>query len=273
MKYMLMRKADADTENGVLPTEEILQAMADYNELMTQAGVFTAGDGLRPSQEGCRIQFRNGEPTVIKGPFENTSELLAGYSVLEVDSLEDGIAWAKQWPPEDAGGNVTLELRRYFTMEDFEPSAALEKHRAQESLPSEMNIHVAFGGNCREAMEFYAEVTAGNLEAMITYGETPAAEDVPAEMHGRIVHSSLNIRGRRLMGADMIGDCYQAPQGAQIHLEYASSEQAERVFRALSEEGMVIMPFEQTFWAHRFGMTSDRFGVQWMISNEIEQCQ
>ncbi|MEP1216863.1 MAG: YciI family protein [Marinobacter sp.] len=273
MKYMLMRKADADTENGVLPSEDILGAMADYNERMTQAGVFVGGDGVRPTSEGCRIQFRNGEPTVISGPFDNTNELLAGYSVLEVDSLEDAIDWAKQWPREDAGGNVTLELRRYFTLEDFEPTPALDKHRAQQKLPQEMNVHVAFGGNCREAMEFYAEVTGGNLEAVITYGETPAAEDVPAEMHDRVVHSSLNIRGRRLMGADMAGDCYQPPQGAQIHLEYEDTEQAERVFRALSEEGLVIMPFEQTFWANRFGMTTDRFGIQWMISNEIEQCQ
>ncbi|KXJ43069.1 Uncharacterized conserved protein [Marinobacter salarius] len=273
MKYMLMRKADADTENGVMPTDDLLQAMADYNERMTQAGVFTGGDGLWPTREGCRIQFRNGEPTVINGPFEQTSELLAGYSVLEVDSFEDAIAWAKQWPKEDAGGNVTLELRRYFTLEDFAPSPALEKHRSQEKLPREMNVHVAFGGNCREAMEFYAEVTAGTLEAVITYGETPAAEDVPKEMHDRVVHSSLNIRGRRLMGADMAGDCYQAPQGTQIHLEYDDTEQAERVFRALSEGGAEIMPFEQTFWAHRFGMTKDRFGVQWMISSGLEQCQ
>ena len=273
MKYMLMRKADVDTENGVMPTDDLLQAMADYNERMTQAGVFTGGDGLWPTREGCRIQFRNGEPTVINGPFEQTSELLAGYSVLEVDSFEDAIAWAKQWPKEDAGGNVTLELRRYFTLEDFAPSPALEKHRSQEKLPREMNMHVAFGGNCREAMEFYAEVTAGTLEAVITYGETPAAEDVPKEMHDRVVHSSLNIRGRRLMGADMAGDCYQAPQGTQIHLEYDDTKQAERVFRALSEGGAEIMPFEQTFWAHRFGMTKDRFGVQWMISSGLEQCQ
>ncbi|MBL3558567.1 MULTISPECIES: YciI family protein [Marinobacter] len=273
MKYMLMRKADSDTEKGVLPSEDMLQAMADYNERMAQAGVFIDGDGLRPTSEGCRIQFRNGEPTVLQGPFEQTSELLAGYSVLEADSLEDALAWAKQWPREDGGGNVTLELRRYYTLEDFAPGAALEKHRSHGNLPREMNVHVAFGGNCREAMEFYAELTAGNLEAMITYGETPAAEDVPAEMHDRIVHSSLNIRGRRLMGADMAGDCYQSPQGAQVHLDYADTEQSERVFNALSKEGTVIMPFEQTFWAHRFGMVKDRFGVQWMISADLEQCQ
>lgn len=273
MKYMLMRKADADTENAVLPTEEILQAMADYNDRMTQAGVFVDGNGLRPTREGCRIQFRNGEPTIVHGPFEQTSEQLAGYSVLEVDSLEDAIAWAKQWPPEDADGNVTLELRRYFTLEDFKPSPALEQHRSLGQLPREMNVHVAFAGHCREAMEFYAEVTGGNLEAVITYGETPAAEDVAPDMHDRVIHASLNLRGRRLMGADMSGDCYQPPQGAQVHLEYDDPEQAEQVFRKLSDGGAVIMPFEKTFWAQRFGMAKDRFGVQWMISSQIEHCQ
>lgn len=273
MKYMLIRKADADTENLVMPTEDLLQAMANYNERMTQAGVFTDGHGLRPTSDGCRIQFQDGEPSVVFGPFEPASELMAGYSVLEVDSLEDAIAWAKQWPREDAGGNVTLELRRYFELEDFEPSPALEQHRSLGRLPREMNVHVAFAGTCREAMEFYSKVTTGKLEAMITYGETLAAADVPPEMHDRIAHSSLNLRGRRLMGADMAGNCYQRPQGAQIHLEFDDPEQAERVFNALSDGGSIIMPFAETFWAHRFGMTTDRFGVQWMISNQIEHGQ
>ena len=273
MRYMLMRKADPDTEKGILPSEDLLQAMANYNERMTEAGVFIDGDGLRPTSEGCRIQFGSDGPTVLHGPFGQTSELLAGYSVLEVESLEEAIEWAKQWPREDAGGNATLELRRYFTLEDFEPGAAIEQHRSHRHLPREMNVHVAFAGNCREAMEFYAEVTHGTLEAMITYGETPAAKDVPLEVRDRIIHSSLNIRGRRLMGADMAGDCYQPPQGAQVHLDYTDPEQSERVFHALAEKGTVIMPFDQTFWAHRFGMVKDRFGVQWMISAELEQCQ
>ncbi len=123
MKYMMMRKADADTERGVLPSQEILQAMADYNERLMQAGVFVNGNGLRPSSEGCRVEFHNGAPLVTTGPFDHTGELLAGYSILEVDSLEEAIAWAKQWPREDAGGNTTLELRRYFAMEDFNPGA------------------------------------------------------------------------------------------------------------------------------------------------------
>jgi len=89
--------------------------MADYNERILHAGVFVDGNGLRPTREGCRIQFRNGEPTVVRGPLEHTDELLAGYSVLEADSLED-----------------------------FEPGSALEKHRSMGNLPREMNVHVAF---------------------------------------------------------------------------------------------------------------------------------
>jgi len=272
MKYMLIRKADMETEKGVLPTEEVLQAMADYNERMAQAGVFVTGDGLRPSREGCRIEFRNGEPLVTDGPFAETKELLAGYSVLEVDSLEEAIDWAKQWPPEDSDGNATLELRRYFTLEDFEPGPGLDKHRTLSQLPLEMNVHLTFPGNCRGAMAFYADVTGGRVESMITYGETPAAEDTPPDRHDDIIHASLNLRGRRLMGADMAGDCYQAPQGAQVHLEYQDPEQAERVFRQLCEGGSTIMPFEQTFWAHRFGMARDRFGIQWMISCQLGHC-
>lgn len=272
MRYMLMRKADADTENGVLPSEDVLQAMADYNERMTRAGVFVSGNGIRPTREGCRIRFRDGEPTVIDGPFEPTTEQLAGYSVLEVDSLAEAIAWAREWPRDDGDGNATVELRRYFMPEDFKPSAALDKHRSQERLPREMNVHVTFAGNCREAMRFYADVTGGHLEALVTVGETPAAKEFAPERHDDIIHASLNLRGRRLMGADMSGDCYEQLRGAQVHLEYDSPVEAERVFRALTESGELIMPFEKTFWAHRFGMTRDRFGIQWMISCQLEQC-
>lgn len=272
MKYMLMRKADQETENGVLPSEALLRAMADYNERMLRAGVFVTGDGLRPTSEGCRITFRDGEPVVTDGPFAETRELLAGYTVLEVDSLDEAIAWARQWPRDDSGGNVTLELRRYFTMEDFNPGPGLDDHLRHERVPTETNVHLAFAGNCREAITFYADITGGHLEAMITFGETPAAADVSEDWHDRIIHASVNIRGRRLMGADMQPDCYEAPRGAQVHLEYEQSEQAELVFRRLLDGGTQRMPFGPTFWANRFGMVTDRFGVSWMISSGLGRC-
>lgn len=264
MQYMLMRKADAATEAGELPSQAVLGAMADYNRRMLEAGVFVYGNGLRPTREGCRLQFRDGEPRVIAGPFTPSEELLAGYSVLEVDSLEEAIEWAKQWPREDV--DATLELRRYFSLEDFEPGPGLDKHRDQARLPRALNVHLGFPGNCREAMTFYAEVTGGRLEALLTYGETPPAEETPPDWHDRIIHASLNLRGRRLMGADQAGECYQAPRGMQVFLEYAEAEQAEAVFQRLAEGGRVTLPIAPTFWAARFGMLTDRFGVHWMIA-------
>lgn len=276
MKFMLMRKADKDTEQEVMPSEGLLQDMANYNEEMLDAGVFVSGEGLRPSRDGCRIEFRNGEPLVTDGPFAETKELLAGFTILEVASKEEAIAWATRWPKSDADGNVCLELRPFFALEDFEPSEALDQHRQMgerlQKMPAQINIHLAFPGNCREAMTYYAEVLDGRIEGMITHGETPVAEETPAEWHDKIVHASLNLGGRRIMGADMSGDCYTKPQGVQVHLEYSDVNQAEQVFNQLAEGGNIFMPFEETFWAHRFGMVTDRFGTQWMISNEIEGC-
>lgn len=272
MKFMLMRKADFRTEQGELPSQEILGAMADYNERMTKAGVFVSGNGLRPTSEGCRIQMRDGQVEVISGPFTSPGEQLAGYSILEVDSLEQAIDWARQWPVEDNDGNVTLELRRYFELSDFEPGPGLAKHQQQARLPTGLNVHLSFPGTCHEAMQFYAEVTGGELEALLSYAQTPAAEHVPASLHDKIIHASLNIRGRRLMGADMPADQYVAPLGVQVQLEYQDPVQAETAFTRLLEGGQVIMPFEQTFWAYRFGMLTDRFGVHWMINCEVGPC-
>src|SRR5690606_3545372 len=263
MKFMLMRKADEETEKGILPAAEVFQAMLAYNKRMIQAGVFLFGNGIRPTSEGCRIVFRNGEATVIHGPFTPVSDQLAGYSVLEVDSLEEAIEWAKQWPRED--GNPTLELRRYYESSDFDLPELQSEYQRQLRLPVEMNIHLSFPGTCREAMTFYQQVTGGVLEAMVTYRETPAASEVPPEMADRIIHASLNIRGRRLMGADMTCHSPQAMQGSSVHLEFDSLERAAEVFEQLQQGGQVFMPFAETFWAKGFGMTTDRFGTHWMI--------
>ena len=272
MKFMLIRRADSDTEYGAMPSQEMLAAMAVYNQRMTEAGVFLSGDGLHPTRDGCLIRFNNGEPTIIPGPLSPASERIAGYSVLEAPSLQAAIEWAQQWPTQDADGNVTLELRRYFSLEDFEPGAGLEQHHNLARVPDAMNVHVGFPGTCREAMQFYADVTGGQLECLLTYAETPAAEHSPPELHDRIIHASLNLRGRRLMGADMAADCYTPSQGVEIQLEYRDIEQAARTFARLAEGGKIIMPFEATFWSPGFGMAVDRFGVGWMVNVPSANC-
>lgn len=270
MKYMLIRKADADTENGVMPSQSLLQAMGEYNERLQQAGVLETGQGLTPSREGCRIEFKDGEAMVTDGPFAETKELIAGYTMLNVRSKEEAIEWARQWPPEDAENGLCLELRRVYEIADFEPGAGLDTHlkltEKMARLPSGLNIHLEFHGNCREALTFYAEVLGGDLEPFFTHGESPDKSPFPASWNDKILHGSVNLGGRRLMGADMPEGAYSRPQGAMVQLDYLDPERAGDIFNALAEGGQVIMPFDHTFWAYRFGMVTDRFGIGWMIN-------
>lgn len=119
MKFMIIRKANAETEAAGLPTRELIEAMTRYNEEMVKAGVMLSGDGLAPSREGARVKFRNGRPTVVDGPFAEAKELIAGYLIIEAKSMAEALEWVRKWPKEDAHGNVELEIRRVLTAEDF----------------------------------------------------------------------------------------------------------------------------------------------------------
>lgn len=111
MQYMIIRKADADTEAEVMPGEELLAAMGRYNEEMVAAGIMRAGEGLKPSRDGVRVRFAGGKATVIDGPFAESKELIAGFSVVEVGSRQEALDWVKRWPAQDAGGQARLEVR------------------------------------------------------------------------------------------------------------------------------------------------------------------
>jgi hypothetical protein len=119
MRFMIIRKADAETEAGAAPTEELITAMLAYNQSMIDAGVFIDGAGLKQSARGARVSFSKGKPTVIDGPFTESKELVAGFSILEVRSKEEAIEWVKGWPPLDGHGNAQIEIRELFSAADF----------------------------------------------------------------------------------------------------------------------------------------------------------
>jgi hypothetical protein len=131
---MIIRKADAETEAGVMPSEELLNAMGNYMEEMVTAGVLLDGDGLQPSSEGTRIKFSGGEPTITDGPFSETKEIIAGYSIIKVDSKEEALEWVKRWPAEDGNGEVELELRPFFEAEDFGDEFTPEAREREERM-------------------------------------------------------------------------------------------------------------------------------------------
>ena len=119
MRFMIIRKADKETEAGVLPSSELLAAMMKYNEELVKAGVMLQGEGLQASSKGARVKFSKGKPTVMDGPFAETRELIAGFSMIQVKSKEEAIEWVKRWPAIDGHGEVEIEIRQVFEVEDF----------------------------------------------------------------------------------------------------------------------------------------------------------
>jgi PhnB protein len=135
----------------------------------------------------------------------------------------------------------------------------------------QLDPYLLFNGNCEEAFKFYAQVLGGKIEAMMPHEGTPAAERIPPEWRKKILHARLAVDGQALMGSDGPPPgqgTYQPPQGFSVSLQNKNAAEAERIFRALAENGQVRRPIQQTFWAERFGMCIDRFGVPWMINCE-----
>jgi len=119
MRFMVIRKADTETEAGIMPTRQIIDDMTSYNEMMVRKGVMKDGAGLMSSAKGARVSFANGKPTVLDGPFSEAKELIAGYSIIEAGSLAEVIELVKQWPQSDGHGNVQIEIRQIATAEDI----------------------------------------------------------------------------------------------------------------------------------------------------------
>ena len=130
MRFMMIVTASNDSEAGKMPSEERLAAMAKYNDELMKAGVLVDLSGLQSSAKGARVKFSGGKKTVIDGPFAETKELIAGYWIINVKSKEEAIEWAKRAPnPHGEGRETEIEVRQFFELEDFAPSAAIEQHR------------------------------------------------------------------------------------------------------------------------------------------------
>ncbi len=135
---MVLRMADGETEAGVMPGEELLAAMGAYNEEMIRAGVFLTGEGLKPSRDGARVHYSRGRRTVVDGPFTETKELIAGFSLLQAPSKEEAIEWLKRWPAIDAHGELELQLRQVFAAEEFLDQYSPQLREEEERLRAQI---------------------------------------------------------------------------------------------------------------------------------------
>jgi len=130
MRYMILVRASAASEAGTMPEERLIAAMAAYHEELAQAGVLLDANGLQPSSKGWRVQYHAGRRTTVDGPFAETKELVAGYTMIQVRSREEAVEWARRFPApfgDDADGEI--EVRQLFELDDFGPSEAVDRFR------------------------------------------------------------------------------------------------------------------------------------------------
>ncbi|MEJ7601388.1 MAG: YciI family protein [Kofleriaceae bacterium] len=138
MKVMVIVKATKNSEAGVMPTQQDLSAMGKFNEELVTAGIMLAGDGLQPSSKGKRIKFAGGKRDVVDGPFTETKELIAGYWIWQVRSMEEAVEWARRCPDPSPGEDAVLEIRTIFEAEDFGAEYTPELRAQDEKLRGEI---------------------------------------------------------------------------------------------------------------------------------------
>jgi hypothetical protein len=138
MRFMILLKADQDTEAGKMPSEKMLADMGNYNEELIKAGIMEAGEGLQPTSKGARVRFSGGQVSVTEGPFPQTGELLAGFWIWKCKSKEEAIEWVKKVPMPMASGEAEIEIRQIFEAEDFGTEFTPELRAQEERQRAEL---------------------------------------------------------------------------------------------------------------------------------------
>jgi PhnB protein len=132
----------------------------------------------------------------------------------------------------------------------------------------QVNPYVSFTGQCEAAFRFYEQCLGGQLGPIFRYAGSPLSDQVPADWQEKVMHASVTIGPLVLMGADVAPERYEAPKGFSLSLQLEDTAEAERIFHELAADGRVVLPLEKTFWAARFGMVVDRFGIPWLVNCE-----
>ncbi len=274
MKVMVMVKATAGSEAGVMPTNELMEAMGSFNEELVKAGIMESGDGLKPSNEGYRVRFSGSKRSVIQGPFVETNELVAGYWVWNVSSMEEALEWVKKCPNpmfEDSD----IEIRPFYSMEDFADVDTSGEFRAQEDAlrhtlslqKASLNNYLFFSGRCEEALNYYVQHVGAKIDLLMRFSDSP--EPIPEDMlaagfEDKVMHCEFTLGGAKVFASDGCNDGTTL-SGFSLALTVATAQDAQRVFAALSENGQVTMPLAETFWSPLYGQVTDQFGMAWMV--------
>jgi PhnB protein len=281
MQVAVFVKATPSSEAGLMPsefTETMFAEMGRFNEALVQAGIMKDGAGLQPSANGVRVRFSGTERLVIDGPFAETKELVAGYWLWEVPSMEEAIAWVKRCPnpmPEES----EIEIRPLYSAEDLAPVMSSDMQAQEEQLGDRLAMRSAtvqpyliYGGRCEEALDFYRQALHAEVGLVMRWSESPEAPPAGMLSPGydqKIMHAEFTVGGMTLMASDGCGSPQNqqlAADGFRLALTVPTAALADRVFDALANPGgRVDMPLARTFFSPRYGMVTDPFGIGWMV--------
>ena len=274
MRVMVIVKASPSSEAGEMPSPERLEAMGHYNEELVKAGIMKSGDGLKPSSTGLRVRFRGNERIVTDGPFAETSQLIAGYWLWEVDSMNEAVDWVKRCP-NPLKEESDIEIRQFYEMDDFAESDPAGTVAAQENelrtsvamQDSTLAPYLFFAGRCDEALEFYKQALGADVVMLMRFNESPDGIPEGTLQKGfedKVMHATLKIGKLTVMCSDGCDD-KSTFDGFRLALSIPSEEVCTRVFDSLATGGKVDMPLAKTFWSPLYGIVTDKFGVGWMV--------
>ena len=273
MRVIVFVKATPSSEAGIMPSERLFADMGRYNEELVKAGIMKEGAGLHPSSKAVRVRFSGSERTVINGPFAETKELVAGFWLWEVPSLQHAIEWVRKCPnpmPETS----EIEIRPFYEWEDFGAVVTPELRAQEARLEAQAALNRAavqpylfLNGRCEEALAFYATALQAKVGMVMRFNESP--QPTPPGMlqpgfEKKVMHSEFTVGTMTLFASDGCGE-QSRHEGFRLALTVSTEAAADLAFNALAAGGRVDMPLATTFWSPRYGMVTDRFGIGWMV--------
>lgn len=279
MRFMVQIRADRNTEAGKMPSEQLLAEMGAYNQALVEAGVMLAGEGLQPSAKGARVLFSGRNRTVIDGPFAETKELIAGFWLWQVASLQEAIEWVKRCPNPLEGDSV-VEIRQVFEAEDFGEEFTPELRAQEEQLRAQVAAQQAAGKPAvpavppaRGALPYL--IVKGAADAIGYYQRVfGAVQVVRLDAPDGVLHAELRVGPSSFMLTEE-----RAQMGAMSPLTLGGSSSRAVLYvpdvdavvaRALAAGATPTMPVADQFWGDRSGAIVDPFGHHWVISTHLE---
>lgn len=273
MRFMIIVKATKYSEAGQMPEEALIDEMAAYHEELARAGILRDASGLQPSAKGWRIQYSGKERTFVDGPFTEAKELVAGYTLIEVNSKEEALTWTRRFPnPAGDGRKGEIEVRQLFELDDFAPGEAIERFR-QLGVGHNVRKAQAVPGGMHTVTPHL--VCANASEAIAFYKKAFKAEEVmrvpgPA---GKLAHAQIRIGDSTIMLVDEFPEWEsfgpKTLKGSPVTIHLYVEDVDSFVARALEAGAKITMPLEEMFWGDRYCVLVDPFGHSWSVATHV----